>query len=203
MNDMPLIVNNLANPLAGIGNLNQRMSESAGIDRSAISAPMLKSNKYEESAATLSENEVNTESNIHCGRTSIEEVIVELRQKYLTILKSIYWEFYEEGQCMPETVCALIESADRCLDYAEDPAAEMKDWEYIQSYLVSPKSLSYLSSLSNIPLFGRLFRQYFFEHQSLTYDILVNFIDAHEEASHMIQIVIENKEFTNRILKEA
>jgi hypothetical protein len=49
----------------------------------------------------------------------VEELVVELRQKYLTILKSIYSEFYEEGQCMPETVIALIESADRCLDYAD------------------------------------------------------------------------------------
>ena len=31
------------------------------------------------------------------GRTSVEELEVELRQKYITILKSIYWEFYEEG----------------------------------------------------------------------------------------------------------
>jgi hypothetical protein len=79
----------------------------------------------------------------------------------------------------------------------------MKDWEFIQSYIVSPKSLNILSSLSNIPLFGRLFRQYFFEHQSLIYDMLVNFVDAHEEATRMIQVVIENKEFTDKILKEA
>jgi hypothetical protein len=104
---------------------------------------------------------------------------------------------------MPETVIALIESADRCLDVADDHNAKMRDWEFIQSYLVSPTSLKYLSSFSNIPFIGRLFRQYFFEHQSLTYDILVNFIDAHEEASHMIQVVIENKEFTEQICKEA
>lgn len=37
----------------------------------------------------------------------------------------------------------------------------------------------------------------------MIYDITVNFIDAHVEASHMIQKVIENKEFTAKILKEA
>jgi len=31
------------------------------------------------------------------GKTNTEELITELRHKYLTILKSIYWEFYEEG----------------------------------------------------------------------------------------------------------
>ena len=66
----------------------------------------------------------------------MEELEVELRQKYITILKSIYWEFYEEGQCMPDTVIALVESADRALDVADEQ--RMNDWEFIQSYIVSP-----------------------------------------------------------------
>ena len=102
---------------------------------------------------------------------------------------------------MPDTVIALIESADRCIDVADEQ--EMNDWEFIQSYIVSPQSLNWLSSLSSLPLMGRLFNQAFFEHQSLIYDITVNFVDAHAEATRMIQVVIENKEFTERILKEA
>ena len=31
------------------------------------------------------------------GRVNIEELVTELRHKYLTILKSCYWEFFEEG----------------------------------------------------------------------------------------------------------
>jgi hypothetical protein len=54
-----------------------------------------------------------------------------------------------------------------------------------------------------MPLFGRLFRQYFFEHQSLIYDMLVNFVHAHEEATRMIQAVIDHKEFIDKILREA
>lgn len=73
-------------------------------------------------------------SNEQIGRTNIDELIVELRHKYLTILKSNYWEFFEEGQCMAESVIILIESADRCLD---DESLEMSDWEFIKSYLHS------------------------------------------------------------------
>lgn len=102
---------------------------------------------------------------------------------------------------MPDTVIALVESADRALDVADEQ--RMNDWEFIQSYIVSPQSLKWLSSLSGLPLMGRFFNQAFFEHQSLIYDITVNFVDAHVEASHMIQKVIENKEFTAKILKEA
>lgn len=62
------------------------------------------------------------------GRTNVHELMSELRHKYLTILKSIYWEFFEEGQCSPDSVILLIESADRCMD---DESKPFSDWEFI------------------------------------------------------------------------
>lgn len=62
------------------------------------------------------------------GKSDKDELETELRHKYLTILKSIYWEFYEEGQCMAESIIVLIESADRALDQEEKP---MQDWTFI------------------------------------------------------------------------
>ena len=50
------------------------------------------------------------------AKTTIKELTTELRHKYLTILKSCYWEFFEEGQCMPESVLVLMESVDRAMD---------------------------------------------------------------------------------------
>lgn len=44
---------------------------------------------------------------------------MELRHKFLTILKSAYWEFFEEGQMMSESVILLIESVDRSMDHEE------------------------------------------------------------------------------------
>ena len=68
------------------------------------------------------------------GKTNLEELIAELRHKYLTILKQNYWEFFEEGQCTPESVILLVESADKCRD---DESLPMKDWDYLKSYLLS------------------------------------------------------------------
>lgn len=45
----------------------------------------------------------------------------------------------------PQTVIVLIESADRALDHEEQP---MKDWEFIQSYIVSDSWISTLSSFT-------------------------------------------------------
>jgi len=134
------------------------------------------------------------------GRVSIEELITELRHKYLTILKSLYWEFFEEGQCSPEAVVLLIESADRALDHENTP---MKDWGFLKTYLVSDTFVNLLGFLSSIPLFGKMFKSSLFNHFSLSYDICVNFIEAHEEASKMLIKVIENQNFVKTILEES
>lgn len=91
------------------------------------------------------ESEIKMQIAKNFGRTSIEELTVELRHKYLTILKSIYWEFFEEGQMDPQTVIILIESADRALDHEDKP---MKDYEFIQSYIISDSWISFLSNMT-------------------------------------------------------
>jgi hypothetical protein len=48
-----------------------------------------------------------------------KKVLVEVRHKFITILKSFYWEHFEEGQMMPESVTMLMESADSCLDFED------------------------------------------------------------------------------------
>jgi len=58
----------------------------------------------------------------------LEKCYEELRHKYLTILKSQYWEFFEEGLCTPESVIVLMEAADRSLDHEDQ---EMSDWKFI------------------------------------------------------------------------
>jgi len=52
-------------------------------------------------------------------------------------------------------------------------------------------------------LIGGWFQDYLFFHFSKSYDIIVNFIDAHEEATTAIKNVIENKHFVQKILDES
>lgn len=94
----------------------------------------------------------------------------------------------------------MIESADRALDHEEQP---LEDWGFIESYILSDSFLHFISRLAKIPFFGKIFRNYLFGHFSRSYDIIVNFIDAHEEATKNILNVIENKHFVDKILKES
>jgi len=79
----------------------------------------------------------------------------------------------------------------------------MKDWDYLKSYLLSDSFLQLLSGISQIPVIGGIFRTYLFSNYLLSYDAIVNFIEAHETTDKMLQAVIENKEFVNKILTES
>ena len=124
------------------------------------------------------------------GKTNTSELMTELRHKYLTILKSNYWENFEEGQCSPESVLILIDSVDQCMD---DETIQMVDWDFIQNYLMDDNFVKFMSWLTTMPIIGKYFYHYVYEHFSLSYDVIVNFIGAHEAAENMLKSVIESK----------
>lgn len=101
---------------------------------------------------------------------------------------------------MAESVIVLMESADRALDHEEN---EMEDWNFIKSYIMSETFVKITIELSKLPCIGKLFKRYLHEHFTLSYDIMVNFIEAHEKSKKYIDNVIENKDFVNRILVES
>jgi len=50
------------------------------------------------------------------NEVSQEEVLTELRHKFLTIMKSQYWSMFEKGMMMEDSVICLWEVLDTCLD---------------------------------------------------------------------------------------
>jgi hypothetical protein len=78
---------------------------------------------------------------------------------------------------MPESVLVLMESVDRAMDNED---SEMQDWSFVFSYIISDTFLKFLSTLSQVPVVGKIFRSYLFDHFSLSYDIIVNFIEGHD-----------------------
>lgn len=93
-----------------------------------------------------------------------------------------------------------MEAADRAIDHENYP---MQDWSFIQSYFFSGKLLFILGTLSRIPIIGRIFNSYLFNHFSFAYDVCVNFVEAHDEASKMLINVIVESEFVMKIKSES
>lgn len=84
---------------------------------------------------------------------------------------------------MSDSVSLLVESADRCMD-EED--AELSDWDHVSAYILSPWYLNCLGSSMRVPLAGYLAHQYLYDHFSTVYDILICFIEAHDETKKLI-----------------
>ena len=59
-------------------------------------------------------------------------MIIELRIKYLNILKSVYWNKFEKGAMSGDAVIVLQESADTELDQFDTP---IQDWDDIEKII--------------------------------------------------------------------
>lgn len=204
----PELKNGLENGLNGIRNLNQmndpNMTFKALRKKMGINVKDLRANNEKTDKESLSESEKSyhtIRSGIkQVGRVNIQDLLSELRRKYLTILKSHYWEFLEDGQCTPASYLLLNESADSCLDYESQ---EMQDWEYCKQYLFSNTTMQRIGRIAQIPCLGRFFKNMFFNELSLAYDVSINFMTAHEAADKLLQTVIESKSFVGQILLES
>lgn len=118
----------------------------------------------------------------------------------MTILKSHYWDFYDEGQCTQASFLLLTESADYSMD---DSHKELTDWEHCLSCLYSDKSMQTIGRVSQVNCVGKFFKQMFFNQLTLAYDLCINFIQAHEAADKMLCTVIDSKTFVDQIKQES
>ena len=89
---------------------------------------------------------------------------------------------------MPGSLVILLESADRCLD---DESAKMSDWDNFLKKILSSTTLNMYIKLSKIPLFGKLFQRFIYYDLAKTYDIIINFKEAHFSAEGLIRDIIK------------
>lgn len=99
---------------------------------------------------------------------------------------------------MSGSVNILIESADRCMDN-EDIC--ICDWSHVSSYIEN-WYLSCLSYASNVTCLKSIAHSYLFDHFSSVYDILICFIEAHDETKNLMQNCLEHSKYVEKILKE-
>jgi hypothetical protein len=141
----------------------------------------------------LANNAINESSDIDAyqsvtsGKCSYDELMIELRIKYLTILKSIYWSKFEKGQMSGDAVIVLLESADIELDEFDN---EITDWADVER-IVGDSDINWVEQkLSKLPIIGEYIRKRQFSKLSTAYEIVVNFIESHDKAAKLISEII-------------
>lgn len=128
-----------------------------------------------------------------------KELIIETRHRFLTTLKGVYWDHFEEGFCSANTVLLLLDSADRALDHEDRP---MGDWKYIKQYFASDHVSYIYGHMSRIWVVGRLFKKLLLKKLTFEYDVVVNYVEANEKVIDLISEMLGNEEIGDFIIDE-
>lgn len=107
----------------------------------------------------------------------------EMRRRYLTTLKGIYWHEFEHGQVFGESALILINSANMSLD---EEAVPMQDWEYAMNDAYYKSLSEYSLRLSNWPCLGSILKNFVNDRMIIAYDVASTFVHAHHEAKELV-----------------
>jgi NhaP-type Na+/H+ or K+/H+ antiporter len=118
-----------------------------------------------------------------------EAILKEIRHRYLTILRGLYWQQYKEGQASAKSAFKLIESVDRAIDFEE---YVMEDWEYLEKSLIKGWYLRTLLALRSTPLIGRVATTMLYDRLAFAYEVAITFKLCHKWASKLVRSVISN-----------
>lgn len=135
----------------------------------------------------------------HRNNYTEEELYIEAKHRYLTSLKGIYWEFFEQGQCDGNTVLLLVESAARAIDHEVDP---IKDFTFIESYFHRNWFDNFYMKLQRTWIFKFFLKNWLYSRLSFEYDATVNYIEAHEECMEQIEHIIHHEPIVERLRLE-
>ena len=127
---------------------------------------------------------------------------IEMRRRYLSTLRELYWQSYKSGMSHGDTSLLLIDSCNMSLDKEHE---KMRDWDIVHKSIYNSSKIKYFSRFSKLPLLGRVFRKLLYQQIILTYDATQNFINCHEETEELMdkaEIDIDKGVFED-IIKEA
>ena len=104
---------------------------------------------------------------------------IEIRRRYYSTVKGLYWKSYEKGECYASTVLHLINVCNSSLDKDSFP---MKDWEDQEPVIYNKKRIAFYKKWSDSPLFGKIFRRLVYDNIIKAYDVALAFTRAHYKA---------------------
>ena len=130
-----------------------------------------------------------------------EELVVECRNKFLLALKGHYFLLKEENQMTAGSFLLLMETVNWDLDNQHE---RMNSWEFLMGYLHNPLYMHALFKLKAIPIIGNYISGVLFNQLSEIYDVVSNYIVAHEKTEEIAQgFPIDQKQVLKFIINES
>jgi len=118
---------------------------------------------------------------------SDEQLVIEARNRFLMALKGEYYHLFALSQCGPDSFILLKESADWDLDREAYP---MSSWDHISIHFMNPSYIRFLFFMKSLPIVGKYAKNALFNHLSYVYDVVLNYVNAHETVENIADTVI-------------
>jgi NhaP-type Na+/H+ or K+/H+ antiporter len=114
-------------------------------------------------------------------------ILKEVRHRYLTILRGLYWEQFTGGQASARSTFMLMKSVDIGIDLE---AVEMHDWENLEKSLIKGWYLKALLALRSAPLIGSVATTMLYDRLVYAYEVAMTFKLCHKWVSKLMRTVI-------------
>lgn len=177
-----------------------RLKEVAGTEK--VREKVFKKCKIKTHKSDLSSSKVMNELALvldHKDDYTEDELYIEAKHRYLTSLKGIYWDFFENGRCSDKAALLLIESASRAIDHEDH---EIKDFTFIESYFHRSWFDKIYIKLQRVCFFKYFVQNWLYHRLSFEYDCTVNYIEAHEECLELIEQIVSSEDILDRLRVE-
>jgi len=107
----------------------------------------------------------------------------------LKIIKGEYYRLFMTNQCSPSAYLILKEAVNWDLDNVGEP---MSSWDFVSNHFTNPTTIKILFFLKRIPMFGHLARKNLFNHIFFVYDVVLNYLNAHDACEKIAETVCIN-----------
>eukprot|EP00828_Plagiopyla_frontata_P032517 TRINITY_DN4237_c0_g2_i3.p1 TRINITY_DN4237_c0_g2~~TRINITY_DN4237_c0_g2_i3.p1 ORF type:complete len:1010 (-),score=126.86 TRINITY_DN4237_c0_g2_i3:14-3043(-) len=129
-----------------------------------------------------------------------DPLIIETRSRYLTCLKGLYSELYEQHQITGDTLLLLQESASWDIDNVRE---KLNSWQMIYYSFYGKSRIKYWFDKKDIPIVGGIIKSNLFSHLAHQYDVVSAYIDAHEKAEEVSKEFQLDQNFVKIIREES
>lgn len=131
-----------------------------------------------------------------------DAMVDEIKRRYYSILKRVYWNSFVSGQCQGTTALTLINSCNKALDTKQDT---MNDWLLLEKKVFSHKWMEYYGRYSETPILGSLVRKLIYSNIVKAFDVAHMFVRGSYTAEKIVNHMEINTdaEISSNILEEA
>jgi len=142
------------------------------------------------SLSEISENEDDLE----------DRLITECRNKFLKAMRGEYYRLFRNNQCVPEAFTVLKEAVNWDLDNVAEP---MSSWDFVSNYFINPTTIKVLFFLKRLPFVGEMARQNLFNHIFFVYDVVLNYLNAHDEIEKIASSFPFSEDIISTVISES